>query len=101
MTEDFSIPCPECGAVRQWRRSPRKHGRPGRYFVVCKSCDYESQATDAGPFDTNPSKHRASPITSHMVSARLTDREHEAVSASNLNVHEIIRDWLLTNGYLL
>lgn len=97
MENEFLIPCTKCGAVRQWKRSARKHGRAGRYFVVCKACGHESQATDAGPFDTNPSKHRASPTTSHTVSARLTEAEYQAVKKSGLSVHEIIKDWLLQN----
>lgn len=96
--DEFRIPCPNCGAIKQWRRSPRKHGKPGRYFVVCKNCEYESQATNAGIFNTNPTKRRADDQrATRIVTARLTESEYSKVLKSGKNIHEIIVDWLDKN----
>jgi len=97
LEDEFRIPCPKCGSKKSWKRSQRKHKKPGRFFVVCKNCGYESQATKSGPFNTNPAKNRAEPITTHMVSARLTDDEFNLMIKSGKNAHQIIQDWLLTN----
>lgn len=29
----------------KWKRSSRKHGREGRFFVVCEICEIERQAS--------------------------------------------------------
>jgi hypothetical protein len=36
--------CPSCKQETTFKQSPRKHGREGRIFVICKSCDTELQA---------------------------------------------------------
>jgi transcription elongation factor Elf1 len=88
--DDFLCPCPKCFATKSWKRSIKKHGKPGAYFVVCKLCGYETQATNSGIFSTNPAKNRFCSVANHMVTARLADDEYYAYQSSGKTVREII-----------
>lgn len=68
--------CSVNGKHGKFSHSPRKHGRPGRIFVICGYCKEELQATSSGIFDTNPAKHRADPPKKH-ITARIPVRKWE------------------------
>jgi len=71
--DKFVCPASQTGVHGDFTRSPRKHHRKPRFFVVCGHCGMELQATENSVFDTNQAKNRADPVATNSVSARLTD----------------------------
>ena len=65
--------CPVNQLHGHYKRSPRKHGRPGRQFVICGYCNMELQATENGIFDTNPAKNKAEPNKTKSITLRLSE----------------------------
>ena len=75
--------CSVNGKHGNFSRSSRKHGRPGRFFVICGYCGEELQATSYGIFDTNPAKYRAFPAKKH-VTARIPAFKWELWKSLNI-----------------
>lgn len=71
------------GKHGKFKRSRRKHGQPGRFFVICGFCGAELQATKNGIFDNNSAKNRPaeSQRATHYVPSRLTDDYYNRIPA--------------------
>lgn len=83
--------CSVNGKHGKFSRSPRKHGRLGRQFVICGYCGQELQATPSGVFDTNPAKHRAEPAKNKSISLRLLESDWMRWKQSDIPADEIFR----------
>lgn len=79
--------------IHKWKRSPRKHGRLGRFFVDC-TCGEQRQATisegSLKVFDTG----RKQGGRTVLVSFRLDIPRYKKLRARKINTRKVMEDHL-------
>ena len=76
-----------------WKRSPRKHGRPGRFFVDCE-CGVQRQATITGGYLTVFDTARPQGGGTVLVSFRLDKARYKKLRARKVNTRKVMEDHL-------
>ena len=79
--------------THKWKRSPRKHGRLGRFFVDCE-CGAQRQATITDGHLTVFDTGRPQGGGTVLVSFRLDEVRYKKLRARKVNTRKVVEDHL-------
>ena len=79
--------------THEWKRSTRRHGRPGRFFIEC-ACGAKSQASIQGGYMHvfNTGRDRGGKTIA--VSFRLDAERFKKLRAHKINVRKVIENFI-------